>query len=1193
MVMERCLEASGAKTITGKSLIVLALLIVAGFLGNYFTVPLFFGADFLFGGVAVFVAIYFYGLGWGMLAAILVNSYTCFLWGHPFGFINFTSEALFVGFFLKRGHRNILALDWLFWVFLGMPLAWFYHAVVMHFDAGTAAFIMLKQAINGISNVLLANLAISYLPFGRIFKRPRFAPNNTLQASLFNLLVMMVLVPALLLTTLQAREERANLEAGVMTELHTLSANVRIHLRSWHQAHVEPLRMLASLAGESLVVPSKELQHQTEILKKTFPDFVAVQVDDSNGRAVAFSPKVNARGESTVGVDYSDRAWFKDVQAKRQPVVSEVLMGRTVSIPVVAISVPVIRENRRLGCCVGTLDLRRLQKMIESYRPSKADASLTLTDAQNRVIASTTPGRTPMQSWNRKSSGVFQTLGSGIYRWSPHTKGLRAMTQWQKSYYVRETSVGPELQWKLTAEAPVAPLQRTLYSIYVKNLAVMACLITLDLLLSFILSRGLSSPLTQLKQVTADLPEKLSKDLEIDWPASSSEEIDGLIGNFKSMAEALKANFHRLKVQSDGLKETAEALSLRESYLTAIIENQPGLLWLKDKEGRFLSVNHAFVRSCSRSSPEDVTGKTDLDIWPAELAEKYRGDDSEVITGRKLTVVEERIFDQGVVKWFQTFKTPVFAEDGQVLGTCGFALDVTERRHTEDAVLRAKDDWERTFDAVPDLIAILDRDWRFVRVNKAMAAKLGVLPAECIGLTCYHAVHGTSEPPVFCPHGQLLADGMEHTAEFYEERLRGDFAASVSPLLGPGGELTGSVHVCRDITERRRAEEERKTLQDQLIQAQKLESVGRLAGGIAHDFNNMLGVIFGHAEMAMEQIEQSHALFADLTEIRKAAERSADLTRQLLAFARRQTISPRILDLNETVEGMLKMLRRLIGEHIDLAWLPAKVLWPVKVDPSQIDQVLANLCVNASDAISGVGEVRIETGNTSFDQDYCAWHPGAVTGEYVVLTVRDNGCGMDKETLCKIFEPFYTTKGVGEGTGLGLATVYGIVKQNNGYIDVYSEPGEGTAFKIHLPRCEEQSVEEKPSLLLKRDLRGKETVLLVEDEESILAMGKVILQRQGYEVLATKSPAEALRIAQSYPGPIHLLISDVVMPEMNGKDLRDRLVEVKPGFKSIFMSGYTSDVIANHGILYEGIDFLQKPFSVQALLEKVRGALDR
>ncbi|MFH0998040.1 MAG: ATP-binding protein, partial [Pseudomonadota bacterium] len=326
-------------------------------------------------------------------------------------------------------------------------------------------------------------------------------------------------------------------------------------------------------------------------------------------------------------------------------------------------------------------------------------------------------------------------------------------------------------------------------------------------------------------------------------------------------------------------------------------------------------------------------------------------------------------------------------------------------------------------------------------------------------------------------------------------------------------------------------------------------------------------------------------------EIRKAAERSADLTRQLLAFARRQTAVPKVLDLNDIVTGMLKILRRLIGEDIDLIWKPGATLWPVKIDPAQLDQILANLCVNSRDAIAGVGKVTIETQNNTFDDTYCANHPGFVPGDYVMLAVSDDGCGMDKETLANLFEPFFTTKTVGKGTGLGLSTIYGIVKQNNGFINVYSEPGQGTTFKVYFPQTRE-TAKARGAPVAGTIARGTETVLLVEDEEAILSLGKAMLERFGYTVLAARTPEEAIAMTEQQEGPIHLLVTDVVMPGMNGKELKVRIEGLKPNIKAIFMSGYTSNVILHRGILESDVHFLQKPFSVNSLAGKVREVLD-
>ena len=392
----------------------------------------------------------------------------------------------------------------------------------------------------------------------------------------------------------------------------------------------------------------------------------------------------------------------------------------------------------------------------------------------------------------------------------------------------------------------------------------------------------------------------------------------------------------------------------------------------------------------------------------------------------------------------------------------------------------------------------------------------------------------------------------------------------------------------------KREQANRERLEKQLGMAQKMESVGRLAGGVAHDFNNMLSVILGYTEMALEEVEDEQPLRLSLLGIRQAAERSADLTRQLLAFARKQTIAPRILDCNMVLTGMLTMLRRLIGEDIDLVWLPGNDLGHIKMDPSQIDQILANLCVNARDAIGGhTGKVTIETSNFTVDETFQQIHPGAIAGEYILLAVSDNGAGMNADTLSHLFEPFFTTKEMGKGTGLGLATAYGIVKQNGGFISVYSETDLGTTFKIYLPRhftAEEAQPAAEPAT---QPGKANETILLVEDEPMILAMTDSMLRRQGYKVLTATGPLQAIQLASEFSGQIHLLMTDVVMPGMNGKALATRLRLIMPKLKCLFMSGYTANVIARHGVLDEGVNFIQKPFSKKDLAVKIRKVLDQ
>ncbi|MBU8870183.1 MAG: response regulator [Gemmatimonadales bacterium] len=416
---------------------------------------------------------------------------------------------------------------------------------------------------------------------------------------------------------------------------------------------------------------------------------------------------------------------------------------------------------------------------------------------------------------------------------------------------------------------------------------------------------------------------------------------------------------------------------------------------------------------------------------------------------------------------------------------------------------------------------------------------------------------------------------------------------SCVPVLDESGVYTGFVGSILDNTGRKKAEEEREKLRQQLFQAQKLESVGRLAGGVAHDFNNILSIILGYTEMILKDMDEVDPLFFCMHEIQQAAKRSTNLTKQLLAFARKQTIAPKVLDLNETIEGMLTMLRRLIGEDIDLSWRPRVDLWPVKADTSQIDQLLANLCVNARDSIQGVGKITIETDNVNFDEEYCRSREGYRLGDYVMTGVSDNGFGMDRETQDNIFEPFFTTKDAGQGTGLGLATVYGIVKQNNGFINVYSEPGEGTTFKIYIPRHTEALMPAQKKDSVAETKKGDETILLVEDEKAILRMTVMMLERLGYTVLSASSPGEAVKIEKSHSGKIDLLMTDVVMPGMNGRDLSRKLFQTIPDLKCLFMSGYTANVIAHRGVLDEGVQFIQKPFSLHDLAAKIREVLEQ
>ncbi|MBU0485299.1 MAG: response regulator [Proteobacteria bacterium] len=515
-----------------------------------------------------------------------------------------------------------------------------------------------------------------------------------------------------------------------------------------------------------------------------------------------------------------------------------------------------------------------------------------------------------------------------------------------------------------------------------------------------------------------------------------------------------------------------------------------------------------------------------------------------------------------------------------------------EQRSLAVESLRASEEFNRNIlDTVDEGFIVVDRDYRILSANKAFCSMAGREEEEVVGKACYKISHH-SETPCFesgeeCPVRRTIESGEIATGSHIHTDTAG-FKHIVElkafPFFDDTGEVTSVIETINDVTEKHKLEE-------QLRQAQKMEAVGTLAGGVAHDFNNMLSVILGYSELAAAKIEPDHPLVADLNEIRTAAKRSADLTRQLLAFARKQANVPKVLNPNETITSMLKMLRRLIGEDIELLWQPGTEIWPIRIDPSQIDQILANLCVNARDAIAGVGTLTISTANTTLEDGLTLEHLQAKPGDYVQLSMSDTGCGMDRETIGKIFEPFFTTKGVGHGTGLGLATVYGIVRQNNGAIHVYSEPGRGTTFNIYLPRHLGEILLRKENGDDVVDLQGNETILLVEDELTILNMVNQMLTNLGYQVLATDSPLQAIRIAEEQKQKIHLLLTDIIMPEMDGQELAGQIITLHPAVKCLFMSGYPGDAIAGRGVLPEGGHFIQKPFPLTTMATKIREVL--
>lgn len=488
----------------------------------------------------------------------------------------------------------------------------------------------------------------------------------------------------------------------------------------------------------------------------------------------------------------------------------------------------------------------------------------------------------------------------------------------------------------------------------------------------------------------------------------------------------------------------------------------------------------------------------------------------------------------------------------------------------------------------PVSIVITDVAGNIEYVNPKFTSRTGYTFDEAAGQNPRILKSGSRSAEEYRALWDTIASGREWRGEFLNKAKDGGLFwehAVISPIRDPQGRITHYVAVKEDITER-------KQLEAQLLQAMKLESVGRLAGGVAHDFNNMLQAILGHAQIALATLSVDHPAYGDLVEIEKAGLRSADLTRQLLAFARRQPARLRLVDLNRAVEDTRRMLERLIGEDVDLVCRLGTAIWPVCIDPSHLDQVLTNLALNSRDASTGGGTITIETSNLVIDETTARQWADARPGEFVRLAVHDTGAGMDAETLAQVFEPFFTTKSMGRGTGLGLATVYGIIKQNEGFIAAASTPGRGSTFAVYLPRAGDTYSESPDAESRPLSHQGSEHVLVVEDDAGVLRLARAFLEQLGYSVTACLSPAEALEFAARETSRVDLLVTDVVMPGLNGDELSRRLQARWPQLRVLFMSGYTSDVILQRGAPDDGVRLLEKPFTREVLAAKVRSLLD-
>jgi PAS domain S-box-containing protein len=653
-------------------------------------------------------------------------------------------------------------------------------------------------------------------------------------------------------------------------------------------------------------------------------------------------------------------------------------------------------------------------------------------------------------------------------------------------------------------------------------------------------------------------------------------------------------------------KGAEEALRESEERYRLLAENAMDVIWTADMSLNVTYISPSVYRVRGYMPEEVMATKLTEQLTPdsfalanwvlsEELAIEAR-EDRDQKRSRKLELEFTR--KDGSTYWSEVNLTFIRDSQGKPVGILGVSRDITERKRAEDALRESEEYFRRLTKQSPIPIAIIGDKGEVDFLNERFNATFGYTLDDLPNLKAWWPRAYPDEQY----RKEVIASWQNAIKE--AEATTGDIKPSEYRVTCKNGtiriaEIFGSkignkiLVLLPDFTERKRAEEEKADLQEQLRQSQKMEAIGRLAGGVAHDFNNILTVIKGYSQLSLAEIKEDNALSENIEEIIKATDRAADLIRQLLAFSRRQVMEMKVLGLNIILENLDKMLRRLIAEDIELTTLLAEDLGNVKTDPGQMEQVIMNLVVNARDAMLDGGKLTIETANVELDEAYAHTHVAVKPGRYVMISVSDTGVGMSPEVKDRVFEPFFTTKEKGKGTGLGLSTVYGIVKQSGGNIWVYSVPGKGTTFKIYLPRVDEPLEKLGRRVEVNEIPRGTETILLVEDEEEVRNLAVRFLESQGYKVLKASQGLEAFLIAEEYEGIIHLLMTDVVMPKLSGRELADRIAEIRPEIKVLFMSGYADNAIVHHGVLEGGMNYLQKPFTLDGLAKKVREVLNK
>jgi PAS domain S-box-containing protein len=1082
-----------------------------GFAGNYFKLSLFYGFDILFGSIFLMIILHFFGIYWAVLATFLASLVTYTYWHHPYGILSFSMEMIVVGLLYKKYDKDLVFFDFLYWVFIGCPLNLLFYFVIMKVEYFPSLFVMLKQSVNGIVNVLIASIVIDYIPVNVWFRFSESRNKISLRRGLFHIMLAMILLPPLAIMISNSRKSFHEIEVDIARKLQNVNMETKHIISSFVRRHRDGVVRLARVSSGMDLAPSGKLQRNVDVARGYFPDFQSMYVGNTAGRTVAFSPEIDDNGQSNVGRDFSDRAYFQDLKKNLRPVMSDVFAGRVkASVPIVTLSVPILEGGRFAGYALGAFDLSKIQEQLERVRDEWGVKAVVL-DRQGKVIATANEAYRPLQILDLAKEGEMRAVHSGISNWLPPVhQSKSAFDRWKKSFYVLESPIGDGIPWTLLLADSVAPYQKQLYeTTYINSFAIMLAITAGAIFLSSFLSRKLVQPIECLKNVSTDLPSKISIRKTIDWPKTNLLEIHSLVGNFQEMTSSLMQKFVELKTAN-------ESLERRVAERTVDLE--------KANEELFTAKEHL----------EETVGQRTEALLTANEA---------------------------------------------LLG------EIAKHRKTEKYLADEKELLSTTLQGIGDGVISVDTGGNVVLMNKVAEELTGWVLQEAAGRPVseiFRVVDAGSSGQPTDPAVGASAPGAGPAATddaLLASRSGTEYIVSstFASIRDKDGNVSGGVLAFRDNTEKRKIEE-------RLRNAQKLEAIGVLAGGIAHDFNNLLSAVIGNISLAKAKRDDSSP--ERLEEIEKASLRAKSLAQQLLTFSSggmpvRKTIS--IVDLSK--QSAVFVTR---GSSVRCEFDFPADLWPVSGDEGQLSQVIHNLVINAMQAMADGGVIRLSAENVLAG---AVFRGAAFEGNMVKLSVADEGGGIPSEVIPKIFDPYFTTKE--QGSGLGLATAYSVVRRHGGEIDVESKAGRGATFHVYLPASDEPI--EDLGTPTADSTNGKGNILVMDDEDYIRRLAAEMLGHLGYEVTCAADGAEAAELYRTFKRsgrPFDAVILDLTVPGgIGGKDAVAILRQIDPGVVAIVSSGYSNDpILADPGKFgFSGI--VAKPYTLRVLSEAVHGAL--